>query len=73
MIYAGILILVFLIIGNCYLVGFKKVFLKWMYFITLRWLLVYIYNIRHKVEEMIEPESEEDDIEIPKECKMENH
>lgn len=33
-----------------------------MYFITLRWLLVYIYNIRHKVQDLIAKKPEEDDI-----------
>lgn len=71
--YAVIVILAFFCIGNCYLVGLKKVFWMFIYFITLRWLLVYIYNIRHKVEESFEPESENEDIEIPKECKIEDH
>lgn len=62
MIYLAIGIVGFLCILNCYLYGIQKLFWKFMYFITLRWLLVYIYNIRHKVQDYIEKKPEDDEV-----------
>lgn len=72
MIFAAVIIVAFLIILSCYLIGLKKVFWKIMYFVTLRWLLVYIYNIRHVVEEAKAAQDPEV-IEIIKECHIDNH
>ena len=72
MIYLAIGIVVFLCILNCYLYGIQRLFWRFMYFITLRWLLVYIYNIRHKVQDLIEKKPE-DDNDIPLECHIDSH